>query len=337
MTDISWNPWHDMTCTRAVPGCSEGCSLPSSTNAPLQSRLCWKAERFWKCLGNIGRMRTTTKIRHGSWQLGAFHWGGQPLAPYLHEPRPGWSPACSTGGAEFDEPERKTGRQISKWDIRTYWKMCVYKPGISFGMRCKLFACSNSVILLGNAKKTVFWRIRPGSAYILSVNTFHNRVPTVFGGWWFPSSKATMSARTLPIHKISHSALDPLLLDYVGLNLVWFWDWVRYEPNSPNVWWILGLRAIVAQTVDPCFQWRVEASSRGFCCNVWNKSFQCCCGPRGPHAQVPSSFGWVGHLDFLNKYGKISRYPDRLASFMDLGERWSSMLGGSFTCTLSRR
>ena len=175
--------------------------------------------------------------QNSPWKLatGGFHWGGQPLAPYLHEPRPGWSPACSTGGAEFDEPERKTGRQISKWDIRTYWKMCVYKPGISFGMRCKMFACSNSVILLGTQKKTVFWRIRPGSAYILSVNTFHNRVPTVFGGWWFPSSKATMSARTLPIHKISHSALDPLLLDYVGLNLVWFWDWVRYEPNSPNV------------------------------------------------------------------------------------------------------
>ena len=104
-----------------------------------------------------------------------------------------------------------------------------------------------------------------------------------------------------------------LLVAFLDVFGIWY-DMTRTTLKQVN---IIGSQALKRSPPVSNGGWKLLAC--GFCCNVWSKSFQCCCGPGGPHAKVPSWFGWVGHLDFLEQMG----YPDRLASFMDLGERWA--------------
>ena len=153
------------------------------------------------------------------------------------------------------------------------------------------------------------------------VITSHIGVPNLADVFFCPPRKPC-PARTSPYWLVNILPwIGYCLLDYVKLYWLRFWMFLGFGttwPEQPSSRWILlGLRRSNGRPPVSNGGWKLLAC--GFCCNVWSKSFQCCCGPRGPHAQVPSWFGWVGHLDFLEQMG----YPDRLASFMDLGERWA--------------
>ena len=106
--------------------------------------------------------------------------------------------------------------------------------------------CCNMCALLGTQKETQLWRVLfPLASWVILP---HWCSCLAHGG--SRPARQPCPTRTLLLHNMSihftsiaclrsssHSALDPLLLDYVGLYLVWFWDlgtiWTQ-QPNSPT-------------------------------------------------------------------------------------------------------
>ena len=174
--------------------------------------------------------------------------------------------------------------------------------GDQFRDASEIVDVATCVPLLGTQKETQLWRVLvPLASWVILP---HWCSCLAHGG--SRPARQPCPTRTLLLHNMSihftsiaclrsssHSALDPLLLDYVGLYLVWFWDLVRYEPNSPtalqpvnHIWSIVVL--------DCC------SSDRGplFPMVGGKLLSSVLLRAKGTTCLSSSSSAWVGYVDF---------------------------------------
>ena len=96
------------------------------------------------------------------------------------------------------------------------------------------------------------------------VITSHIGVPNLADVFFCPPRKPC-PARTSPywlVNILPWIRYCWTMLYFTGYVFGCFWDLVRHDPNNPQAgeyYWVSG-----AQTVAPCVQWRVEASSLWF-------------------------------------------------------------------------